>query len=62
MNYSVVAIGALLILTGLAWILWGRFHFDGPIKTVELDAGKKGVDVIQENLKGDRKSIGDEKN
>ncbi|KAI5116509.1 hypothetical protein M0805_001864 [Coniferiporia weirii] len=38
MNYAVVAIGALLLITIVAWLAWGRRHFDGPVKTVRTGA------------------------
>ncbi|KAI0689336.1 amino acid transporter [Cytidiella melzeri] len=35
MNYAIVAIGGVLIVVGLVWLAWGRFHFVGPVPTVE---------------------------
>lgn len=35
MNYAIVAIGAVMLIVSACWILWGRFHFVGPMKTVE---------------------------
>jgi len=42
MNYAVVAVGGLLILTASAWLLWGHAHFSGPVKTIgsSEDEGK----------------------
>ncbi|KAF8587676.1 amino acid transporter [Ramaria rubella] len=34
MNYSIVAIGGLFVLIFLAWVLYGRYHFRGPVKTI----------------------------
>ncbi|THH05783.1 hypothetical protein EW145_g4550 [Phellinidium pouzarii] len=48
MNYAVVAIGALLIITALAWVCWGRQHFDGPMKTIVAGQeafGEVGADI-----------------
>ncbi|EJC99705.1 uncharacterized protein FOMMEDRAFT_93126 [Fomitiporia mediterranea MF3/22] len=44
MNYAVVAIGGLIVLTTLAWLFWGRVQFDGPVKTVLAygDGGSEG--------------------
>lgn len=33
MNYAIVAVGGLLMITAAAWVLWGRKHFSGPVKT-----------------------------
>ncbi|TFK89396.1 amino acid transporter [Polyporus arcularius HHB13444] len=42
MNYAIVAIGAVVLLVSACWVLWGRFHFVGPVKTVEEErAGEK---------------------
>lgn len=34
MNYSIAAIGAVVLLVGLTWLFWGRFHFKGPVQEV----------------------------
>ncbi|KAL7284818.1 hypothetical protein ACG7TL_002128 [Trametes sanguinea] len=34
MNYAIVAIGAVILLVGVCWLVWGRFRFEGPVKTV----------------------------
>jgi hypothetical protein len=38
MNYAVVAIGGILLLTVANWSVWGRHSFKGPVATVEHDA------------------------
>ncbi|KAM5546130.1 hypothetical protein V8D89_000256 [Ganoderma adspersum] len=35
MNYAIVAIGAVMLIVAACWILWGRFHFVGPMKTTK---------------------------
>lgn len=35
MNYSIAAVGAVLLLVGLTWLFWGRFHFKGPVSEIE---------------------------
>ncbi|KAH9944886.1 amino acid transporter, partial [Amylocystis lapponica] len=34
MNYAIVAIGGVILIVVSCWVLWGRFHFVGPVKTV----------------------------
>lgn len=34
MNYSVVAVGGIIMIVGMTWVVWGRFQFVGPVKTV----------------------------
>lgn len=34
MNYSIVAVGGIILLVGLAWICWGQWSFSGPVVTV----------------------------
>ncbi|KAH8112918.1 amino acid transporter [Phellopilus nigrolimitatus] len=53
MNYAVVAIGALLVLTVLAWVVWGRMHFHGPVRTIDADSGER---IAPEEKEEDRKS------
>ncbi|KAG8682806.1 hypothetical protein FRC08_014714, partial [Ceratobasidium sp. 394] len=36
MNYSAVAIGGVLILILASWIFYGRYHFKGPVSTVDM--------------------------
>ncbi|KAH7334343.1 amino acid transporter [Rhizoctonia solani] len=36
MNYSVVAIGAVLVLILGSWVFYGRYHFKGPVSTVDM--------------------------
>ncbi|KAF8487943.1 amino acid transporter [Gautieria morchelliformis] len=36
MNYAIVTIGGMLLFTLLAWALYGRHHFRGPVKTVGI--------------------------
>ena len=43
MNYAVVAIGGVLLLVGACWAFWGRFHFSGPVKTVEESSSEKVI-------------------
>ena len=45
MNYAVVAIGAVMLIVGACWILWGRFHFMGPMKTVENESKEEKHDL-----------------
>jgi hypothetical protein len=37
MNYSIVAIGGLLVFILLAWFTYGRYHFRGPIRTIAVE-------------------------
>ena len=37
MNYAIVAIGGIVIIVGMVWIFWGRFHFSGPVRTISQD-------------------------
>lgn len=46
MNYAIVAIGGVIILVGLCWMLWGRFHFVGPVKTVNSLIDEKDKEKI----------------
>ncbi|KAJ7268040.1 amino acid/polyamine transporter I [Mycena rebaudengoi] len=39
MNYSVVAVGGLLLLVVLMWVFWGRQRFKGPVLTAALVDG-----------------------
>jgi len=34
MNYSIVAVGGIILIVGMTWVTWGRFRFVGPVKTV----------------------------
>jgi hypothetical protein len=34
MNYSIVAVGGIILIVGMTWAVWGRFRFVGPVKTV----------------------------
>jgi len=43
MNYAIVAIGGVIILVGMTWVCWGRFRFDGPVKTVVFDVTAQDV-------------------
>ncbi|CAE6421137.1 unnamed protein product [Rhizoctonia solani] len=36
MNYSIVAIGAVLGLILISWMFYGRYHFKGPVSTVDM--------------------------
>ncbi|CAE6528864.1 unnamed protein product [Rhizoctonia solani] len=36
MNYSIVAIGAVLVLILSSWVFYGRYHFKGPVSTVDM--------------------------
>lgn len=42
MNYAVVAIGSLILLTAVSWIFWGRLHFTGPVRTLLTGANQMG--------------------
>ncbi|KZW03950.1 amino acid transporter [Exidia glandulosa HHB12029] len=37
MNYAVVAIGGLLVIVTINWLLWGRKTFTGPVRTFIYD-------------------------
>jgi len=37
MNYSIVAIGGLLILITLSWFAYGIRHYKGPVSTVDIE-------------------------
>lgn len=43
MNYAIVAIGGIVLIVGMVWTFWGRFHFSGPVRTIsqELYADEK---------------------
>ncbi|EMD36732.1 hypothetical protein CERSUDRAFT_95005 [Gelatoporia subvermispora B] len=34
MNYSIVAIGAVIVIVISCWVIWGRHHFRGTVKTI----------------------------
>ena len=36
MNYAIVAIGGVILLVCTVWLLWGRHHFVGPVKTLSV--------------------------
>ncbi|KAJ3208963.1 hypothetical protein HDU83_008598 [Entophlyctis luteolus] len=38
MNYTVVAIGGVLLLIFISFFAWGKNHFKGPIRTVDVSA------------------------
>lgn len=48
MNYAVVAIGSLILLTAVSWLFWGRLHFTGPVRTLMAGAYQPGS--ISEDL------------
>ncbi|KAG8691767.1 hypothetical protein FRC09_011527 [Ceratobasidium sp. 395] len=44
MNYSVVAIGGVLILILASWIFYGQYHFKGPVSTVDMPPLTEEID------------------
>ncbi|KAF9238095.1 amino acid transporter [Melanogaster broomeanus] len=34
MNYSIVAVGGVLVIVAVNWVTWGRFSFVGPVQTI----------------------------
>lgn len=44
MNYSIVAIGAVLLLIMSSWVFYGRYHFKGPVSTVDMPPLTEEVD------------------
>ncbi|KAF9233037.1 amino acid transporter [Melanogaster broomeanus] len=34
MNYSIVAVGGLLVIVAVNWVTWGRFSFVGSVQTI----------------------------
>lgn len=43
LNYTVVAVGIILIFSVGAWLVWARKWFVGPIR--EIEAERMGVDI-----------------
>ena len=43
-NYTVVAVGIIAIFSLIAWALWARKWFVGPLKEIEV-AQRLGVDI-----------------
>ena len=37
MNYAVVAIGGVILIVFGIWFLWGKYHFSGPVRTLEQE-------------------------
>ena len=37
MNYAIVAIGGVVLIVNLVWMNWGRFHFFGPVRTLNAE-------------------------
>lgn len=37
MNYAIVAIGGVVLIVSIAWMLWGRSHFTGPVRTLAVE-------------------------
>lgn len=49
MNYAIVAVGGLLLLTVGAWIFWGRTRFIGPVRTINAEmTGRIGRPAMEE--------------
>ena len=46
MNYAVVAIGGVILLVSLCWLVWGHRHFRGPVSTIveEVEEGDRKVE------------------
>ena len=42
MNYAVIAIDELIVLTTLAWIFWEKSHFRGPVRTTVFTGSTGG--------------------
>ena len=57
MNYAVVAVGGLLMLTTIAWLMWGRFNFNGPVRTVPSDGIQGDVDATVEGIVGKERGM-----
>ncbi|KAL5513726.1 hypothetical protein ACEPAH_4126 [Sanghuangporus vaninii] len=55
MNYAIVAIGGLLVITTSMWVFWGRSRFIGPVKTVPVPPNAQNVEMEQRT--GDEKSV-----
>ena len=37
MNYAIVAVGGVVLVVSVAWVIWGRFHFFGPKRTLTAE-------------------------
>lgn len=45
MNYAIVAVGAIVIITLVIWSKWGRNVYHGPVKQIDLvDPAKDAAD------------------
>ena len=49
MNYAIVAIGGLILLSTLQYVLWGRKHYNGIVQTYTGQAGYIGSAEIDVN-------------
>ena len=38
MNYAIVAIGGVVLIVLGVWVVWGRFNFSGPVRTLVSEA------------------------
>jgi len=46
MNYAVVAIGAVILIASLCWLVWGHKHFTGPVSTLaeQVEEGDRKIE------------------
>ncbi|KAL5492928.1 hypothetical protein ACEPAI_4376 [Sanghuangporus weigelae] len=57
MNYAIVAIGGLLVITTSMWVFWGRSRFIGPVKTVLVPPNAQNAKTEWRTGEQDEKSI-----
>ncbi|OCB89270.1 amino acid transporter [Sanghuangporus baumii] len=57
MNYAIVAIGGLLVITTSMWVFWGRSRFIGPVKTVLGPPNARSAEMERRTGEQDEKSI-----
>ncbi|KAL5536344.1 hypothetical protein ACEPAF_165 [Sanghuangporus sanghuang] len=57
MNYAIVAIGGLLVITTSMWVFWGRSRFIGPVKTVLVPPNARSAEMERRTGEQDEKSI-----
>ncbi len=59
MNYAIVDIGGLIVLTGLQYLFWGRRHYNGIVHTYSPDHpaynGEPNVQEINQSGGVDKK-------
>lgn len=59
MNYAIVAIGGLIVLTTLQYVFWGRKHYNGIVQTYRgqmgfVEAVGNEVDMLSPRKTGDK--------